>query len=247
MLGSLLDKTVVDSKTLQKKLALAELTAKQRLILLTLNFIPLFHFGAVIFLALFPPLPWGWRLLAATAALYLTPPILARLILALQPIEEGTIRRGSKPFFFWWSLFQSQMIFSRLPFLEELLRLIPGAYSQWLRLWGARVGKLTFWSPGTQILDRPFLSVGDDVIFGAGVRVNPHVIASNESGGFDLLLGTVRIGDRVKVGGYSLLTAGSEIAADEETRALLVLPPFSSLKNGKRLRSNRSHMGDVSL
>jgi hypothetical protein len=50
------------------------------------------------------------------------------------------------------------------------------------------------------------------------------------------LLGAVKIGDGARVGGYSLLTAGAEIAAGEVTDALLVLPPFSSFKDGKRIR-----------
>ena len=45
---------------------------------------------------------------------------------------------------------------------------------------------------------------------------------------------TVVIGDRSVVGGYSLLTAGSELAADECTRAFLVSPPFSRWEHGRR-------------
>lgn len=240
MLESLFDKTADHPDALRKTLAQAELPAKQRIVLLTLNFIPLLHVGAVIYLALFPPFHWGWRLLAATATLYLAPPCLARSVLALGQIEEGTISAGSKAFFHWWGLFQLQVIFCRFPFLEEALRLVPGAYSQWLRLWGARIGRLTFWSPGTVILDRPFLSVGHDVVFGAGVRVNPHVLAKSGAGDLELLLGTVRIGDRAIVGGYSLLTAGSEVASDEMTKALTVLPPHSSWKSGKRHRPGQA-------
>ncbi len=63
--------------------------------------------------------------------------------------------------------------------MEEILRLIPGLYSFWLRAWGSRVGKLTYWAPQTVILDRGFLEIGDHVIFGAGVRINPHVMENN--------------------------------------------------------------------
>jgi hypothetical protein len=45
----------------------------------------------------------------------------------------------------------------------------------------------------------------------------------------------VNIGDRVVVGGYSLLTAGTVIAPDECTRAFLISPPFSKWKNGTRV------------
>ncbi|MGH7774869.1 MAG: acyltransferase [Candidatus Binatia bacterium] len=220
-----------------KGLAEADLAAKQRVLLLALNFIPLLHIIIVILLALSPFVSWAGRLLLSAAALYLLPPFLARLVRAGWKIPEGRIAVGSKAFFAWWALLQLQMLFCRLPALEEFLRLLPGAYSAWLRFWGARIGRLTFWSPGTVILDRPYLCVGNHVILGAGVRVNPHVIAKNSSDKLELILGTVKIGDRARVGGYALLTAGSEIASDEDTDAFLVLPPFSSFKGGKRVRT----------
>ncbi|MGB0775723.1 MAG: acyltransferase, partial [Akkermansiaceae bacterium] len=143
---------------------------------------------------------------------------------------------GGKAFFFWWASMQSQMLFARLPMLEEVLRLIPGLYSFWLRLWGSQIGRLTFWSPGTVILDRGFLSIGDDVVLGAGVRFNPHVIRKNDHGELELQLSPVQLGDRVSIGGYSLLTAGTVIPDDETTRAYLLSPPFSEWKEGRRIK-----------
>lgn len=115
------------------------------------------------------------------------------------------------------------------------MRLVPGLYSPWLRLWGARIGRLTYWSAGTLLTDRSFLSIGDDVVFGAGVRLNSHVITKGADGKLELLLAPIKIGDRVVVGGYSLLTAGTELSPDEATRAFLISPPFSVWKAGKRV------------
>ena len=237
MQASLFDDPIAGSRQVKSRLAQADLSVKQKLVLLALNFIPLMHIATVVFVVLFFPLSWFGRALTGAAALYLLPPACAFVVRRTTSIPEGKIAFGSKPFFAWWVLLQLQMIFSRLPALEELLRLVPGAYSAWLRLWGARIGRLTFWSPGSRLLDRSFLEVGNNVIFGAGVRVNPHVFAKNSAGEFELLLGTVRIGDRAQVGGYSLLTAGAEIAAGEVTDALLILPPFSIFKDGKRTRA----------
>src|SRR5262249_3948959 len=150
---------------------------------------------------------------------------------------QGRIALGTKPFFVWWLVFQLQIVFGRFPALEEMLRLIPGLYSQWLRLWGAHIGRFTYWAPGLAITDRSFLSIGHEVVFGAAVRLNPHVLAQSSEGALELLLARVRIGDRAVVGGYSLLTAGTEIPPDEITRALLLSPPFSVWKDGKRVRS----------
>ncbi len=211
------------------------LSPAHRLLMLGLNYLPLLH-GLAVAVAIgigWAPLPW--RLGTGFVLLYLVPALAARLVLTLAPVAEGQIRVGSGAFFAWWALANLQMLFSRLPMLEELLRLVPGLYSFWLRLWGARIGRLTYWAAGLRILDRSFLHIGDDVIFGAAVRLNPHVLARNEKGEMELILASIVVGDRAVVGGYSLLTAGTQIAPDECTRAFLVSPPFSRWQNGKRI------------
>ena len=114
------------------------------------------------------------------------------------------------------------------------MRLVPGLYSAWLRLWGSKIGALTYWAPGTMILDRQFVELGDNVKFGAGVRINPHVIAGTDDGGMELILATVKIEDGAMIGGYSLLTAGTEIASGEATSARLLSPPYTRWEGGKR-------------
>jgi hypothetical protein len=207
----------------------------QRLLMIGLNCLPLLHTLAVVVVAGIPWAPTGWRMVAGVAVLYLAPAVAARIVNSLAPIPEGRIRIGTRAFFIWWALANLQMLFCRLPFLEELIRLIPGLYSLWLRLWGARIGRLTYWGAGLRILDRSFLRIGDDVIFGAAVRLNSHVLHRNEQGEMELILASIVIGDRTMVGGYSLLTAGTEIASDECTRACLISAPFSRWENGSRI------------
>ncbi|PWU17310.1 MAG: hypothetical protein C5B50_11500 [Verrucomicrobia bacterium] len=211
-----------------------------RLLMLALNFIPLLHAASTVIALLAPYATSSVRIPVALFCLYLAPPLVARLLLAVWPLQECRIAVGTKPFFVWWMLFQLQVIFCRLPTLEEVLRLIPGLYSQWLRLWGARIGRLTYWSAGTLITDRSFLWIGDDVVFGAGVRLNAHVITKNKNGALELLLAPVKIGDRVMIGGYSLLTSGTEVLSDQATRAFLIAPPFSAWKEGERVRRQQS-------
>lgn len=215
-----------------------QLDGAGKILLLLLNFIPVLHVAAVLS-PWFLPFSIGIRACTAVVALYLLPPICGRLLLSLVRLPEGKLSIGSRAFFAWWSLLQMQMLFNRFPAFEELLRLIPGLYSGWLRLWGARIGRLTYWAPGMLILDRSFLGIGDNVVFGAGVRLNAHVIANSDAGQPELLLGTIRIGSGAQIGGYSLLTAGTVIADNESTRALLVSPPFSHWQDGKRLRDHR--------
>ena len=197
-----------------------------RLAMLLLNLVPLLHAAATIACFL-SPYPW-----LAPAVLYLAPLIPGRFLRETLRSSPPEIAIGSSAFLRWWACFQCQALFLRFPALEELLRLVPGIYSLWLRLWGSRIGALTYWAPGTIILDRGFLEIGDKVVFGAGVRINPHVMENNS-----LLLAPVKIGDDAMIGGYSLLTAGTEIAAGEATRAFLISPPFSKWKNGKRSRN----------
>jgi acetyltransferase-like isoleucine patch superfamily enzyme len=123
------------------------------------------------------------------------------------------------------------------------MRLFPGVYSAWLRLWGSHIGSFTYWAAGLRILDRGFLEIGSGVAFGAGVRLNPHVVAENDEGKLELFLAPVRIGDRAIIGGYALLTAGTRIADDEVTRACLLSPPFSHWKGGRRIEKGNAGTG----
>lgn len=206
--------------------------------MLGLGFVPLLHLVVTIATGLEMGGTDGF--LCAVAILFLWPPLACRVLFVLCPISPGSHQIGSKAFLIWWASSQFQMTFCRLPVLEELLRLVPGLYSLWLRLWGSKIGWLTFWSPGLRILDRSFLCVGNDVVFGAGVRLNPHVI-SDEDGQKLLHLAPITLGDRVQIGGYSLLTAGVRVESDESPRSFSLLPPFSEWTKGRRQKPIAPH------
>jgi len=206
----------------------------QRLILILCNLLPLLHAAGLVLLAALPWAAPGRRLAAVLVLLYLVPPVLGRLLLRVIPLPQGRIPVASRAFFAWWALSNLQMLFNRLPFLEEPLRLVPGLYGAWLRLWGARVGHFTYWTAGLQILDRSLVAIGSGVVFGAGVRLVSHVYLKNPDGVMELALGTIVIGDGAQVGGYSLLSAGTVIGPGEITRACLLAPPFSVWADGRR-------------
>jgi hypothetical protein len=238
MLAKSSDSLAADLKSIKSAAISTEIRWPARVLLLALNFLPLLMILISTGMLFMPLGHWLGRCGISLAILYLMPPILARLVLAFATFSEGTIAIGSTNFFCWWASFQLQIIFCRFPALEEALRLIPGLYSLWLRLWGSKIGRLTYWSPGVAITDRSFLSIGNDVVFGAGVRLNAHVLARSKEGVMQLILAPVKIGDHVMVGGYSLLTAGTEISPDEATRAHLLSPPFSIWKDGKRIKQS---------
>lgn len=204
-----------------------------RVAMLLLNFLPLLHVvGIGVVIAKMPP---HLSPAAALATLYLLPPLCVRVLLLLRPVTPGSHPAGSPVFLTWWATAQCQILFCRLPFLEELLRLVPSLYSFWLRLWGAKIGRLTFWSPGLRLLDRSFLTVGDDVVFGAGARLNAHVLETVD--GLPMLhLAPIVIGANAQIGGYSLLTAGTVVDAGESLKSFTLSPPFTRWSAGRRAR-----------
>ncbi len=213
-----------------------DLSVGQRLLVMLLNCLPLLHAITTLGIGFYP---WGgiwWRVLAALGVLFIAPALAARIIVQGFPLRSTAINPGSIDFFKWWAMLNLQVLFCRLTILEETMRLVPALYSAWLRLWGSKIGRLVYWAPGTLILDRSFLSIGDDVIFGAGVRLSPHVMMRNKQGKMKLLLAPVKIGSRAVVGAYSLLTAGTELPADESSQACLLSPPFTKWRNGKRVK-----------
>jgi hypothetical protein len=160
--------------------------------------------------------------------LYLFPPIACRVTSILAKPETGRQPVASVAFLHWWLSAQWQVVFNRLPMFEEALRIVPSLYSAWLRLWGAQVGSLVYWSPGVAVLDRPFVRVGNRVVFGAGVRLNPHVLVPGKKRGAQLWLAPLTLGDDALIGGYSLITAGCTIPAGTSLPAGKYLRPFST-------------------
>jgi hypothetical protein len=227
---------VTDAQSTESaRLALPDYPARLRVWMLLLNFFPLAHLGALVLIG-FVNVPLWQRVTGVLFTLLLLPPLLARIVHALAPLPGPRISVESGGFLAWWATAQFQIIFNRLPMIEEMLRMIPGVYSNWLRLWGSRIGRLTYWSPGMVVLDREYLDLGDDVVFGAGVRLNGHVILRNRQGRLELAVAPIKIGSGASVGGYSLLTAGTQIPPGESTRAYLLSPPFTVWRDGKRVK-----------
>jgi hypothetical protein len=205
--------------------------------LLALNTLPLLLATGVVVVLVVPPWSVSARSAAAAALLWLVPPLLCRLVFALAPVPDGHHVFGSAAFWSWWISLKLQTLFLRLPLLEELLRLVPGLYSAWLRLWGARIGRLTYWAPGLEITDRPLLDVGDNVVFGGKARLGAHVLRrAAPDAPLELIAGRIRIGHRCSIGAQSTLGPGVRLDDDEFTRAFFLAPPFSHWRAGRRLR-----------
>lgn len=217
-----------------------DIDPKARLFMVACGYIPFFHVAATTTCLVWAGtgLHGAWPAVGAVLVLYGLPPAVVRFLLNPRQVSAGTYPLDSRLFRVWWFTAQWQVVFNRLPFLEEILRLIPGLYSAWLRLWGSEVGRFVYWSPGTVLLDRSLLAIGDRVVFGVGSRLHPHLIDRDDTGQARFYLGVVRVGDDAMVGGMSVLTPGVNVAAGEITPGVYALPPFAQWRGGRRVRHN---------
>src|SRR5690242_9394747 len=132
-----------------------------------LLFFPTFIFiltGAAIFYFAYSPSLFS--ILAVLLSIYGLPVLVYRLHQWAYPVQEGISYLKGKEYSPWWGSHQIQSIYIAIPVLEAVLRLIPGVFSWWLRLWGAKVGRDVYWTPGLEIADRGLLEIGDRVVIG---------------------------------------------------------------------------------
>ena len=150
-------------------------------------------------------------IMALLICLYVFPLLVYRIHEYFYPLKEGISYLGGKNYSPWWGSHQIQVIYIAFPALETLLRLIPGAFSLWLRLWGAKVGKNVYWTPQLEISDRALIEIGDNVVFGNGVGIYSHIIKPKKQ---DLLLYVkkVKIGNNVFLGAWNHIAPGVTIA-----------------------------------
>jgi hypothetical protein len=213
-----------------------DVAAGFRLGMVALGFIPVLH----VVLTLLPvalALTGRARSGAAWFApiiLFLVPPLIVRFATMWTPLATGLVQPGTASFLHWWFTAQWQIIFARFPALEEMMRMVPGLYSLWLRMWGARVGALVYWSPGVVILDRSLVRIGSRVIVGAAARLNPHALAPVRDRTIGLYLAPITIGDDVVIGASSQLLPGCEVESGEITPPFRSIHAFSRFVGGRR-------------
>lgn len=155
--------------------------------------------------------PRGLLVALLIVIVYLLPVFCFRLHQWLWPLHEGPSRIDTPGYSPWWGGHQFQVMYNAFPALESALRLIPGLYSAWLRLWGSRVGRSVYWTPRVEIADRSLLDIGDEVIFGHLTACYAHLIKPRH-GGMILYVRRIRIGHRAFLGAGSRLGPGARIA-----------------------------------
>ena len=154
--------------------------------------------------------PWQAFWLAL-AWIYLVPPILGRLILAIFGRPEGSFTQEQSGYRVWWALTQLQILFNRLPFLEELLRLIPALYPLWIGLWGGRLSPLAYVAPGVVITDRYLVRVERRAVLGFRSTLAGHMALRNEAGRWLAVIAAPIVRESAIVGGDAGLGPGATL------------------------------------
>lgn len=177
-----------------------------------IGYFPLMHVIAIAWsLIAFLQHPNLLRLLLLLIIVYLIPPLLFRLYSLRFPVRSARWVLNAPTRCDWWIAHQLQMAYAAVPVFESLMRLVPGCYSAWLRLWGSRIGKRVHWTPLVEIVDRHMLCVGDDVVFGHRVICTSHVITKKENGDIILIQRPTRIGSGALLGAKSRIGPGVRI------------------------------------
>ncbi|NEQ53757.1 MAG: acyl transferase [Leptolyngbya sp. SIO3F4] len=162
-----------------------------------------------------------WSIMLCLLSLYGLPLLGYRLHNYIYPLKSGISYLQGSDYSPWWGSHQFQVIYIAFPVLETWLRLVPGVFSAWLRLWGAHVGKDVYWTPGLEIADRGLLVIGDGVVFGHQVGLYSHIIKPRRD---NLMLYlkpiTIENGSFIGAGSYigpgTTITAGSYLEADSK-------------------------------
>lgn len=168
-----------------------------------------------------------------TGWFYLVPPLLARIIILFFGKPAGLVSTASRTHTIWWCLFQLQLVFNRFPFLEEILRLVPGLYALWLNLWGAKVNVFCFWAPGVTVMDRYQMEIGKGAILGTGCLLSAHVLVKKSNGEMILVVDQLKIGANALIGVHAMLSPGCHIHPSEIVPANKLLKPYTEIQDGK--------------
>jgi hypothetical protein len=162
-------------------------------------------------LGVFAAWPNGWSAALVVLVIYLFPPMLLRIVFRWVPLKPGVLTIDGRRFCPWLAAHHIQAFYDALPYLESMLRVIPGFYSMWLRMWGSRIGYGVEWPVRMDVLDRNLMDIGNRVVFSREVELAAHVRQKTEGGGSRVLVRPVRIGSYAFIGAGARLGPGAVV------------------------------------
>ncbi len=209
-------------------------TSEHRMTLLS---VILSFFPAIVMLMAFTSFIWicaspgTFSVTALLFSIYAFPLLTYRIHQHFYPAREGISYLIGKEYSPWWGSHQIQAIYITFPALEAALRLIPGAFSLWLKLWGSKIGKNVYWTPQLEIADRGLLEIGDNTVFGNGIGIYSHIIKPRKQN-LMLYVKKVKIGSNVFLGAWNHIAPG--VCIEDGT----YVPTFTHVYPNKTKRPN---------
>lgn len=156
-------------------------------------------------------------LLLLLAVVYVLPLVIFRIHEIFFPLRDEIVDIAEKRYNRWWTSHQLQMLLIAIPVFEAVLRLVPGLFSLWLRMWGSSIGRGVYWTPKVEIIDRSLLDIGDGVIIGHMAAFCSHAITPID-GKMSLIVQRIRVGRRAFVGAEGRLGPGAVLEAGKTLR-----------------------------
>lgn len=193
---------------------------------LLLNFVPMVVIGTGVALAAEVCGTIVGASLFVAAWVYLLPPCLSRLLMALGGRPEGRFAQDSRDYRVWWALTQLQILFNRLPWLEELLRLVPGLYALWIRLWGGHLSFFAYVAPQVLITDRHAVCVGRGAVLGMRSVLCGHLVQRDENGRWLVMAATPVVESEAILGGDCRMAPGAILRAGQVLPVGRFIKPF---------------------
>lgn len=198
------------------------------------SYFPLLITTAAFFaLGVFAAWPNGWSAFLFVLVVYLFPPMLLRIVFRWAPLKQGVVVLEGRKFCPWLAAHHIQAFYDALPYLEALLRVIPGFYSMWLRMWGSRIGYGVEWPVRMDVLDRNLMDIGNRVMFAREVELSAHVRQKSD-GGLRVLVRPVRIGSHAFIGAQARLGPGSVVLSNASVPPAAVVDVNQTFGDPKR-------------
>lgn len=190
-------------------------------------------------LGVFAAWPNGWSAFLVVFVVYLMPPMVLRVMYRWAPLKHGVacIERKFCP---WLASHHIQAFYDALPFLESLLRVIPGFYSAWLRMWGSRVGYGVEWPVRMDVLDRDLMDIGNRVVFAREIELSAHARKKLDQEGMHVLVRPVRIGSYAFVGAAARVGPGGVVPHNASVPAMTVIDVNETFGETRRLHPDRT-------
>lgn len=174
-------------------------------------------------LGVFAQWPSVWSAILLLFIIYGLPPTVLRVMFRWAPLKLGVSQIDGRKFSSWLAAHHIQAFYDALPYLESLLRVIPGFYSLWLRMWGSRIGYGVVWPVRISVLDRNLMDVGNRVTFDREVELAAHVRQKTDGGGLRVLVRPVRVGSHAYLGASVRVGPGAIVPSNASVPNMTVV------------------------